>query len=108
MALETPPSNIAHSGALDPAWGSDHERSDERLLAAVQRGDERAFEVVYDRHHRPLLSFCRHMLGSQEEAEDALQQVFVSAHRQLTTEKRDVQLKPWLYAIARNRCLSMI
>ena len=44
---------------------------DERLVAALRRGDEKAFEAIYDRHHRALLGFCRHMLGSHEEAEDA-------------------------------------
>jgi RNA polymerase sigma factor (sigma-70 family) len=81
---------------------------DDRLVAALRRGDEQAFEAIYDRHHRPLLAFCRHMLGSHEEAEDALQRVFVSAHRHLSDGRADVNLKPWLYTIARNRCLSML
>jgi RNA polymerase sigma factor (sigma-70 family) len=81
---------------------------DERLAREVAKGNEAAFEVVYDRHHRGLLSFCRHLLGSTEEAEDALQQTFVSAYSHLTETHSDVRLKPWLYTIARNRCISMI
>lgn len=82
--------------------------ADECLIAAVRAGEERGFELIYERYHRRLLSFCRHMLGSHEEAEDALQQVFVAAHRQLSADKREVDLRPWLYAIARNRCLSVL
>jgi RNA polymerase sigma factor (sigma-70 family) len=82
--------------------------ADERLVERIRGGDERCFEVVYDRYHRQLLAFCRHMLGTREEAEDALQQVFISAHRQLLRDDRPIQLKPWLYAIARNRCLSTL
>src|SRR4051794_14449916 len=82
--------------------------TDERLVAALRRGDEKAFEAIYDRHHRALLGFCRHMLGSHEEAEDALQQVFAAAHRHLSDGAEHVNLKPWLYTIARNRCLSML
>src|SRR4051794_9842201 len=82
--------------------------SDERLVVAVRTGDERAFEAVYDRYHRQLLAFCRHMLGTREEAEDALQHVFIAAHGALLADDRPVQLKPWLYAIARNRCLSAL
>lgn len=82
--------------------------SDKQLVARVRRGDRTAFEPVYDRYHRQLLAFCRHMLGSREEAEDALQHVFMSAYRQLLADERAVQLKPWLYAIARNRCLSIL
>ena len=77
-------------------------------MAALRRGDEKAFEAIYDRYHRALLAFCRHMLGSHEEAEDALQRVFVSAHRHLSDGSEHVNLKPWLYTIARNRCLSML
>lgn len=82
---------------------------DGRLVARIRDGDERAFEVVFDRYHGRLLAFCRHMLGSREEAEDALQHVFVAAHRNLVAgDERVVELRPWLYAIARNRCLSVL
>ena len=67
-----------------------------------------AFEVLYERHLPPILSFCRHMLGSSDEAEDAVQNVFVSAHRHILANEREITFKPWLYAIARNRCLSML
>ncbi|MEA2124869.1 MAG: hypothetical protein QOI80_1651, partial [Solirubrobacteraceae bacterium] len=82
--------------------------SDERLVEQVRRGNEEAFEAVYDRHHRGILSFCRHMLGSVDEAEDAVQQTFISAYDALNADRREMRLKPWLYAIARNRCLSTI
>ena len=74
----------------------------------LRAGDERAFEVMYDRHHRGILAFCRHMLGSAEEAEDAVQHTFIAAHRDLTTSDKPIQLKAWLYTIARNRCLSFL
>jgi RNA polymerase sigma factor (sigma-70 family) len=48
------------------------------------------------------------MLGSREESEDALQQVFASAYQSLLVGDGPDRLKPWLYAIARNRCLSML
>ncbi len=83
-------------------------RGDEYLVARIRSGDQVAFEVVYDRFAAPLLSFCRHMLGRSDDAEDAVQQVFVSAHAGLLDSGRTVALKPWLYAIARNRCLSII
>jgi RNA polymerase sigma factor (sigma-70 family) len=82
--------------------------ADERLVARVRAGDDAAFEAVFDRYHGVLLAFCRHMLASREEAEDVLQHVFVSAYRSLRAGGDDVQLRPWLYAIARNRCLSVL
>ena len=81
---------------------------DGRLAGLAATGDERAFEVIYDRHHRQLLGFCRHMLGSQDEGEDALQQTFLRAHRSLVTAGAPDELRPWLFAIARNRCLTML
>ncbi len=81
---------------------------DERLVEQIRRGNEAAFEVVFERYGAPILGFCRHLLGSREEAEDAVQHAFAAAHRQLLRDERPIELKPWLYAIARNRCLSLL
>ena len=81
---------------------------DDRLVEQVRRGNDAAFEAVYDRHHRGILAFCRHMLGSQEEAEDAVQQSFAAAYTDLRKDDRAIRLKAWLYTIARNRCLSIL
>jgi RNA polymerase sigma factor (sigma-70 family) len=83
-------------------------RSDDRLVALVRAGDDVAFEVLYERHVAGVLGFCRHMLGSQAEAEDAVQQAFVSAHGAMRRGSREIVFKPWLYTIARNRSLSML
>ncbi len=83
-------------------------RSDEQLVSRVRLGDDRAFEALVGRYRGPLLAFCRSMLGSREDAEDALQEVFVSAHRALRADGRPVALRPWLYRIARNRCLNQM
>lgn len=91
---------------LAPAWR--RFGSDETLVAAVRAGDARAFETVFDRFNRPLLSFCRHMLGNREEGEDALQQTFMAAYRDLVSSTKPIQLRPWLYTIARNQCLSVL
>jgi RNA polymerase sigma factor (sigma-70 family) len=80
--------------------------SDEYLVARLRAGDDAAFEAIYDRYARGLLAFCVHMLGSREAAEDALQLTFVSAFRALRRGESNIVLRPWLYTIARNRCLS--
>src|SRR3954452_23454078 len=82
--------------------------SDEALVAHVRSGRDAAFEVLFDRHHRSILAFCRHMLGSREEAEDAVQQTFLSAYGAMRADERPLQFKPWLYAIARNRSLTLL
>jgi RNA polymerase sigma factor (sigma-70 family) len=82
--------------------------SDERLVDQIRRGHDAAFDVLYERHHRGILSFCRHMLSSQEEAEDAVQQTFVSAYYDMRASDKDLRVKAWLYTIARNRCLTVL
>src|SRR3954462_11668634 len=81
---------------------------DDRLVEQIRRGNEAAFAVAFERHSGPILSFCRHMLGSREEAEDAVQHTFAAAYSNLLDGEREIRLNPWLYAIARNRCVSML
>src|SRR5450755_740089 len=82
------------------------DQTDEYLVAQVRAGEDSAFEAIYDRYARGLLAFCVQMLGSREAGEDALQLTFVAAYRALCRGDNDISLRPWLYTIARNRCLS--
>ena len=96
---------------LRPRFGrqpSSEQGSESELLARVRSGDDSAFEALYDAYHRRLLAFCQHMLGSREEAEDVLQHTFMAAYRSLRAGYEVVDLKAWLYTIARNRCLSVM
>ncbi|HWW67970.1 MAG TPA: RNA polymerase sigma factor [Solirubrobacterales bacterium] len=81
-------------------------QGDERLIAMVRSGNAGAFETIVDRYQGRLLGFCRQMLGSTEDAEDVLQEVFVNAYRAMLADEREINLRPWLYRIARNRCLN--
>lgn len=85
--------------------------SDERLVSLVRRGGRAgatAFEALYERHVRGLLSFCIYMLGSRDDAEDAVQAAFAAAHRSLLSNGREVTVRPWLFAIARNECIDIL
>jgi RNA polymerase sigma factor (sigma-70 family) len=81
-------------------------QSDERLIALTRRGQHAAFEVLFSRYQSRLLSFCRHMLGSREDAEDVLQEVFTAAFNAVLGDEREINVRPWLYRIARNRSLN--
>ena len=81
-------------------------KGDEQLVALVREGNTGAFDVIVDRYQSRLLGFCRQMLGSTEDAEDVLQEVFVNAYRAMLADNRAINLKPWLYRIARNRSLN--
>jgi RNA polymerase sigma factor (sigma-70 family) len=79
---------------------------DERLVALTRRGDEVAFEVIVSRYRSRLLGFCARIVGSREDAEDVLQEVFAAAYNALRANEREINLRPWLYRIARNRSLN--
>jgi RNA polymerase sigma factor (sigma-70 family) len=81
-------------------------QSDERLIALTRRGHHGAFEALVQRYQPRLLAFCRHMLGSQEDAEDVLQEVFTAAFNAVLADDRAINARPWLYRIARNRSLN--
>ena len=53
------------------------ERADEALMEAYQRGDTRAFEVLLNRHQRPVYNFLARQVGNPALAEDLLQDVFL-------------------------------
>ena len=80
--------------------------SDERLIELTRRGQQAAFEALVARYQARLLAFCRHMLGSREDAEDVLQEVFAAAFNALLADEREINARPWLYRIARNRSLN--
>ena len=81
-------------------------QSDERLITLIRRGNHHAFEALVSRYQARLLAFCRHMLSSREDAEDVLQEVFAAAFNAINADDREINVRPWLYRIARNRSLN--
>jgi RNA polymerase sigma factor (sigma-70 family) len=81
-------------------------QSDERLVVLIRRGNNGAFEALVSRYQSRLHAFCRHMLGSREDAEDVLQEVFAAAFNAMQADERPLNVRPWLYRIARNRSLN--
>jgi RNA polymerase sigma factor (sigma-70 family) len=81
-------------------------RSDEQLVALFRAGNEAAFGVIHDRYRQRLFAYARQMLGgSRQDAEDALQDVFLRAYSSLRSSDRPVSLRAWLYRVAHNRCI---
>jgi RNA polymerase sigma factor (sigma-70 family) len=80
--------------------------TDERLIELTRRGQQAAFEALVARYQSRLLAFCRHMLHSREDAEDVLQEVFAAAFNAILADSREINARPWLYRIARNRSLN--
>ena len=78
---------------------------DQRLVAAVRRGDDRAFEALYSRYQRRIHAYVMGMVKDHGRAEDVTQEVFVSALRRMRETERPIAFKPWVYEIAKNACI---
>lgn len=81
---------------------------DKRLARRAARGDQRAFEQIYRRYHQQLYRFCLAMLGDPHDAQDALQNTMLKVLRALPGEEREIDLRPWLYRIARNEAVETV
>jgi RNA polymerase sigma factor (sigma-70 family) len=82
-------------------------RNEAKLARLATAGDERAFAAIYERYHQELYRYCRAMLGNAADAQDALQNTMASAIRSLPGETRRIELRPWLYRVARNESITL-
>jgi RNA polymerase sigma factor (sigma-70 family) len=80
-------------------------RSDEQLVALFRAGHDEAFRAIHDRYHKRLFAYARQMLPARQDAEDALQDVFVRAYAGLRASDRQLALRAWLFRVAHNRCV---
>jgi RNA polymerase sigma-70 factor (ECF subfamily) len=77
------------------------------LSVRAAEGDEDSFAVLVQRHGPPLLALARCMLGNPQDAEEAVQDAFVSAWRRLPEYRHSAEFRTWMYRITVNRCLTM-
>jgi len=93
--------------ALAVAAGpADREIDDLDLVAGVRAGDDRAFEALFLRYQPRIAAYVNGMVGDHGRAEDITQEVFMSALRRLREDdQREVLFRPWIYEIAKNKCI---
>src|SRR5690349_805360 len=82
--------------------------ADLRLVERCRSGELGAFEELYRQHSGRLFSLAVRMLGNQADAEDLLQEIFLSAHRKLESFRGESALGTWLYRLATNHCLDYL
>ncbi|MFI8360485.1 RNA polymerase sigma factor [Streptomyces sp. NPDC085612] len=98
---------------MNARWGPDEdedtaEAGDRLLTVRAAEGDEEAFEVLVHRHSPAMLQLAERLMGSRAEAEDAVQDAFVSVWRSLPEYRGEAGFSTWLYRIVTNRCLNLL
>ena len=77
-------------------------------LVAARGHDPAAFEALVRRHQAPVFNFCLRLLGQPDDAADVVQETFVQLYSHLGTLDEREPLAPWLFRVARNRCIDLI
>src|SRR5262245_18845748 len=80
---------------------------DAALVARVLEGDVAAFTEIVHRHYRDCTRFAVRMLGDRQDAEDAIQETFLSAYSALGRYREQQTFRAWLFRILINRCRSV-
>src|SRR4029077_11506358 len=78
------------------------------LVAACLDGRPGAFDLIVERHRRPVYQLCYRFVGNHEDASDLAQDVFLRAFRGLRSFRGQSSLATWLYRIATNVCLNRL
>jgi RNA polymerase sigma-70 factor (ECF subfamily) len=104
--MERPPLGSATRDVTDPAvpgflelWMSDGD-----AVRRVTEGDPQAFAVLVERYHAGCLRYAVRMLGTREDAEEAVQDAFLRAYRGLGRYDHRDRFRAWLFRILVNRC----
>jgi RNA polymerase sigma-70 factor, ECF subfamily len=82
--------------------------TDGDVIARVLAGDVDAYGIIVDRYHGRFARFATRMLGSPEDAEEALQDAFLRAYRALGAYRDRERFASWFYRILVNRCRSRL
>lgn len=86
-----------------------NEISDEKLwLDELKKGEKEAFRKLYDDYHQKVYSTAITMLGNAEDAEDAVQEVFMKIYRKVSSFDGRSKIGTWLYRIAVNVCIDHV
>lgn len=80
----------------------------ERLLKEIKAGALEQYEVIIDHYQQPIFTYCYHMLGHRQDAEDAVQEVLFRAYERLDQYTYSLSFAAWLYRIAYNHCANLL
>ncbi len=90
-----------------PGGAADRTADEPDLVAAVQRGDERAFSVLVARYMDTSYAIALSILRSEQDAEDAVQSAFIRALERIEQLRAGSRFGPWYYRVLRSTCLNL-
>jgi RNA polymerase sigma-70 factor (ECF subfamily) len=106
-ALSAPWSLPVNARAYEPSHEAALSVEGQQVIAARRR-EPGAFEALVQRHQAPVYNFCLRMLGQAEDAADVAQETFVQLYSHLGRLDEREPIAPWLFRVARNRCIDVI
>lgn len=99
---------MARAGAVHTAPIPSAGLDDATLVVRAREGDLAAFEALLRRYQKRIYQLALRMTSNRADAEDVVQEVFVSAWRRLPEIQREAAFSGWLYTTATNRCLTLL
>ena len=82
--------------------------NEKELILLMQQGDESAFETLVRLYEKKVYTLCRRMCGSDEDAQEAAQDAFLSLWRSAKSFRGDASLSTWFYRLATNACIDLL
>lgn len=86
--------------------GADEHTSEYFVVMRAQLGDRKAYATLFDRYNRRLIYYVRRLVGVPAEAEDVVQEVWLTVVRKLGKLERPAAFRTWLYRIAHSQAVS--
>jgi RNA polymerase sigma-70 factor, ECF subfamily len=80
---------------------------DEKLATMARDGDSGAFETLTRRWERKLFALCYGIMGTPEDAQDAVQEAFASAFKTIGSFRGEAKFSSWMHRIAVNACITL-
>lgn len=80
----------------------------ESLVMRIQRGDTHEYATIVQTFQQPIFRYCYRMLDNKQDAEDAVQDIFIKAYQSLHQYRKAEHFSAWLYRIAYHYCLNLL
>ncbi len=85
-----------------------HANTELHCIEQIKKGDHEAFSWIVDKYKDLVYTLCIRMLSSEEDAEEAAQDVFVKVYKSINSFQGKSKFSTWLYRITYNQCISII